>query len=85
MINVCNIIFQNEYIRITDIWLCCDPSSEPSHRDGSDEDHNIMVSLRNMKIYPSIIIKYPHLSRVIWQMTKYTSAKFSKIFVQLHH
>ena len=27
--------------------ICCDPSSEPSHRDGSDEGSQHMVSVRN--------------------------------------
>ena len=38
--------------------ISCDPSSEPSHRDGSDEGSQHMVSMRNKKIYPSVIIKY---------------------------
>ena len=37
---------------------CCDPSSEPSQRDGSDEGSQHMVSIRNKKNYPSIITKY---------------------------
>ena len=37
--------------------ICCDPSSEPSRRDGSDEGSQHMVSVRNKKNYPSIIIK----------------------------
>ena len=38
--------------------ICCDPSSEPSHRDGSDEGSQHIVSIRNKKNYPSVIIKY---------------------------
>ena len=38
--------------------VCCDPSSEPSRRDGSDEGSQDMVSRRNKKNYPSIIIRY---------------------------
>ena len=38
--------------------ICCDPSSEPSHRDGSDEGSQHRVSMRNKKNYPSIIVKY---------------------------
>ena len=36
--------------------LCCDPSYEPSRRDGSDEGSQHMVSLRNMKNYPTVIL-----------------------------
>ena len=43
--------------------ICCDPSSEPSPRDGSDEGSQHMVSTRNKKNYPLIIIKYSLLSR----------------------
>ena len=32
--------------------ICCDPSSVPSCRDGSDEGSQHMVSLRNKKYYP---------------------------------
>ena len=39
--------------------VCCDPSSESSHRDGSDEasQHN-MVSMRNLykKLIPQILL-----------------------------
>ena len=36
---------------------CCDTSSEPSRRDGSDEGSHHMVSMRNKKNkYPSIFI-----------------------------
>ena len=35
------------------------PSSEPSQWDSSDEGSQHMVSMRNKKNYPSIIIKYP--------------------------
>ena len=40
----------------------CDPTSEPSCRDGSDEGSQHMVSMRNER-YPSIVIKYPLLSK----------------------
>ena len=40
------------------INIYCAPSSEPSHRDGSDEGSQHMVSMENKKNYPSIIIKY---------------------------
>ena len=37
---------------------CCDPSAEPSRRDGLDEGSQNMVSMRNRNNYFSIIIKY---------------------------
>ena len=37
--------------------MCCDPSSEPSHQDGSDEGSQHMVLMRKKKIYPLIIIR----------------------------
>ena len=36
--------------------ICCDPSSEPSHRDGSDEGSQHMVSMRNKKNYHQILL-----------------------------
>ena len=41
--------------------ICCDPSSETSRRDGSDEGSQHMVSMRNKKT----IIKYSLLSRAL--------------------
>ena len=38
--------------------ICCEPSSEPSHRDGSDEGSQHMVLMRNKKNY--------HLLPLIW-------------------
>ena len=35
--------------------MCCDPSSEPSHRDGSDEGSQHMVSMRNKKKLSSVM------------------------------
>ena len=35
--------------------LCCDPSSEPSQRDGSDEASQHKVSMRNKKNYDQIL------------------------------
>ena len=29
--------------------ICCDPSLEPSHRDGSNEGSQCMISLKNKK------------------------------------
>ena len=34
--------------------ICCDPSSEPSRRDGSDEGSQHMVLCRINKNYPSL-------------------------------
>ena len=45
--------------------ICCDPSSELSRRDGSDEGSQHMVSMKNKKNYPSIIIKYSLLYRAL--------------------
>ena len=39
--------------------ICCDPSSEPSRRDGSDEGSQYTVSMRRKKNYPSMIIETP--------------------------
>ena len=39
------------------INICCDPSSEPSLRDGSDDGSQYMVSMRHKKNYLSNIIK----------------------------
>ena len=38
--------------------ICCDPSSEPSRQDGSDDGSQHTFSVRNKKNYPSVIIKY---------------------------
>ena len=45
--------------------LCCDPSSEPSQRDSSDERSQHKVSMRSKKNYPSFVIKYFHLSSAL--------------------
>ena len=34
--------------------ICCDPSSEPSHRDSSDEGSHHMVLMKNKKDYHQI-------------------------------
>ena len=54
-----------QFLLILDKNICCDPSSEPSHQDGSDEGSQLMVSMINQKNYPSIIIKYSLLSRAL--------------------
>ena len=33
--------------------ICCDPSSEPSRRDGSDEGHNIRFNAELTQIIPN--------------------------------
>ena len=38
--------------------LCCDPSSEPSDGDGSDEGSQDVVSMINKQKFISIIIRY---------------------------
>ena len=35
--------------------ICCDPSSEPSRRDGSDEGSQHMVLMKNKKKYHQIL------------------------------
>ena len=52
-------------LHMVSVKTCCDLSSELSHRDGSDEWSQHMVSIRNEKTDPSIIIKYPLLSRAL--------------------
>ena len=47
------------------IYVCCYSSSELSRRDGSDEGSQHMVSMRNIKNYSLIIIKYSLLSRAL--------------------
>ena len=60
-------IIRDNFLLILHKNICCDPSSEPSCRDGSDEGSQHMVSMRNKENYPSIIIKYPLLFRaLIW-------------------
>ena len=39
--------------------ICCDPSSEPSQRDGSDEGSQHMVLIRNKKNKASQAIQSP--------------------------
>ena len=42
--------------------ICCDPLSEPSRRDGSDEGSQHKVSILNKENYHSITIEYSFLS-----------------------
>ena len=48
-------LVKREYLMIIFIFLiktiCCDPSSEPSHRDGSDEGSQHMFLCRSNKYY----------------------------------
>ena len=37
--------------------ICCDPSSEPSRRDGSDEGSQLMFLRRMNKNYPLLSLK----------------------------
>ena len=43
--------------------ICCDPSSEPSRRDGSDKGSQHMFVCRMKKKIVRIITKYSLLSR----------------------
>ena len=51
------------FFRIKTIY--CDPSSEPSHRDGSDEGSQHMFFMQNQQKLSLIIIKYSLLSRAL--------------------
>ena len=55
--------------------ICCDPSSEPSHRDGSHEGSHHLVLIKNKKHYTSVIMKYLLLSRAL----------LNGYFMFLHH
>ena len=60
------VIIRDNFLSVLHKNLCCDPSSEPSQRDGSHEGSQHMDSKRNKKNYPSIIIKYSsYLSRAL--------------------
>ena len=64
------------------IWhknICCDPSSEPSRRDGSDEVSQYMVSMRNKKKYRSIIIKNSLLSKPLWYIKVLCAMSISRM------
>ena len=52
------VIIRDNFLSVLHKNLCCDPSSEPSRQDSSDEGSQHRVSMRNKKNYPSIIIKY---------------------------
>ena len=56
-------------------------SSEPSHRDGSDEGSHHMVLMRNKKTYSSIMIKYSLLSRAQLMVSKIFSETYQYAFV----
>ena len=58
-------ILRDIFLTILHKNLFCDHSAEPSQRDGSDEASQHMVSKRNKKNYPSVIIKYSLLSRAM--------------------
>ena len=52
-------------LKHTRVSIYCGPSSEMSRQDGSNEGSQYMVSVRNEKNYPSLIIKYSLLSRAL--------------------
>ena len=52
------VIIRDNFCQFCTKNLCCDPSSDPSRQDSSDEGSQHMVSIRNKKNYPSVIIKY---------------------------
>ena len=47
-------IIRDNFLLILHKNICCDPSSEPSQQDGSDEGSQHMVSTRNKKNYHQI-------------------------------
>ena len=49
------VIIRENFCLILHINICCDPSSEPSQRDASDEWSQHMVSIRNKKNYHQIL------------------------------
>ena len=51
----CSVIIW-KFLLILHKSICCDPSSEPSRRDGSDEGSQHMVSMRNKKKYLSVTV-----------------------------
>ena len=44
------VIIRDNFLLILHKSICCDPSSEPSHRDGSDEGSHHMVLMINKKL-----------------------------------
>ena len=56
-------IIMDNFLLILCKNICCDPSSEPSRRDSSDEGSQRRVSMRNKKI----IIKYSLLPTALLQ------------------
>ena len=48
-------IIRDTFLLILHKNICCDPSSEPSRQDGSDEGSQHMVSIRSKKNYPTIV------------------------------
>ena len=49
-------IIRDDILLILQRNICCDISSEPSRRDGSDEGSQRMVSMRNKKMYHQILL-----------------------------
>ena len=50
------VIIRDNFVQILVKNICCDPSSEPSGRDGSDEGSQHMVSFKNKKNYPELSV-----------------------------
>ena len=50
----CLVIFRDIFLLILYKTIYCDPSSEPSQRDGSDEGSQHTVSITNKKNYHQI-------------------------------
>ena len=46
---------KGSFLLILHKTICCNPSSEPSRRDGSDEGSHHMISMRNKKIHHQIL------------------------------
>ena len=48
-------IIRDYFLLILHKNICCDPSSEPSRREGSEEGSQYMVWMRNKKNYYQIL------------------------------
>ena len=59
--------------------LCCDPSTRPFQQDSSNEGSQPMVSAKNKKNYPLVIIKY--LSKALVTVTIFQFGTFNSILV----
>ena len=52
-------MFDGYFFSFLNETICCDPSSEPSQRDGSDDGSQLMVLCRIIKIYPQLSSNTP--------------------------